>query len=107
LTLRSHPLSFLRADLTKRRIVTCRDEMQARDERWLGAAGLVLVRQRPGSAKGVMFITIEDDTGIANVVVWAKTVEKYRRVVLGAGMLGLWPDPERGRGGPPGSPSAD
>ncbi|NKJ40244.1 error-prone DNA polymerase [Rhizobium sp. SG570] len=90
LTLRSHPLSFLRADLTKRRIVACRDAMQARDGTWLEAAGLVLVRQRPGSAKGVMFITIEDETGIANLVVWLKTFEKYRRVVLGAGMIGVY-----------------
>ncbi|TIQ77409.1 MAG: error-prone DNA polymerase, partial [Mesorhizobium sp.] len=70
LTLRNHPLSFLRADLARRRIVTCRDAMQARDGRWLEAAGLVLVRQRPGSAKGVMFLTMEDETGAANVVVW-------------------------------------
>ncbi|GAJ96044.1 error-prone DNA polymerase [Rhizobium rhizogenes] len=90
LTLRSHPLSFLRADLAKRRIVTCRAAMQARDGTWLEAAGLVLVRQRPGSAKGVMFITIEDETGIANLVVWLKTFEKYRRVVLGAGMIGVY-----------------
>ncbi len=90
LTLRNHPLSFLRADLSKRRIVNCRDAMLTRDGKWLEAAGLVLVRQRPGSAKGVMFITIEDETGIANLVVWAKTFEKYRRVVLGAGMLGVY-----------------
>ncbi|MFK0276273.1 error-prone DNA polymerase [Ensifer sp. NPDC090286] len=90
LTLREHPLSFLRADLTKRRIVTCREAMRSRDGKWLEAAGLVLVRQRPGSAKGVMFITIEDETGVANLVVWAKTFEKYRRVVLGAGMLGIY-----------------
>ena len=64
--------------------------MLTRDGKWLEAAGLVLVRQRPGSAKGVMFITIEDETGIANLVVWAKTFEKYRRVVLGAGMLGVY-----------------
>ena len=63
--------------------------MQARDGRWLEAAGLVLVRQRPGSAKGVMFITIEDETGIANLVVWVKVFEKYRRIVLSAGMLGV------------------
>ncbi len=86
LTLRDHPLSFLRADLTKRRIVTCREAMRTRDGRWLEAAGVVLVRQRPGSAKGVMFITIEDETGIANLVVWAKTFE-IRRAVLGASML--------------------
>ncbi|MBZ7927624.1 error-prone DNA polymerase (plasmid) [Ensifer adhaerens] len=90
LTLREHPLAFLRADLTKRRVASCREAMQSRDGKWLEAAGLVLVRQRPGSAKGVMFITIEDETGIANLVVWAKTFEKYRRVVLGAGMLGIY-----------------
>jgi error-prone DNA polymerase len=63
LTLRQHPASFLRADLARRRIVTCADAMNARDGKWLTTAGLVLVRQKPGSAKGVMFITIEDDTG--------------------------------------------
>ncbi|RUX42913.1 error-prone DNA polymerase, partial [Mesorhizobium sp. M7A.F.Ca.US.014.04.1.1] len=89
LTLREHPVSFLRADLRRKRIVSCREAMQARDRQWLEAAGLVLVRQRPGSAKGVMFITIEDETGIANLVVWVKVFEKYRRVVLGAGMIGV------------------
>ena len=63
--------------------------MQARDGRWLEAAGLVLVRQRPGSAKGVMFITLEDETGIANLVVWAKVFEKYRRTVLAASMMAV------------------
>lgn len=45
--------------------------------------GLVLVRQRPGSAKGVMFITLEDETGVANLVVWAKVFETYRRITWG------------------------
>ncbi|CAN5808208.1 error-prone DNA polymerase [soil metagenome] len=89
LSLRSHPVAFLREDLRRRRIVTCRQAMQARDGCWLEAAGLVLVRQRPGSAKGVMFVTIEDETGIANLVVWARTFEAYRRVVLSAGMIGV------------------
>ncbi|PDT79708.1 error-prone DNA polymerase [Sinorhizobium sp. BJ1] len=89
LTLREHPMRFLRADLAKRRIVTCAEAMTARDGRWLMAAGLVLVRQRPGSAKGVMFITIEDETGIANVVVWPKLFERSRRVVLGASMMAI------------------
>ncbi|RWQ37053.1 MAG: error-prone DNA polymerase [Mesorhizobium sp.] len=89
LTLRSHPLSFLRADLARRRIVTCRDAMQARDGRWLEAAGLVLVRQRPGSAKGVMFLTMEDETGAANVVVWVKVFEKFRRALLSSSMLSV------------------
>jgi error-prone DNA polymerase len=89
LTLRRHPLSFLRADLANRRIVTCTEAMGARDGQWLMAAGLVLVRQRPGSAKGVMFITIEDETGVANVVVWPKLFERSRRVVLGASMIAV------------------
>ena len=89
LTLRSHPIAFLRADLHTRRIISCTDAMQARDGRWLEAAGLVLVRQRPGSAKGVMFITLEDETGIANLVVWPQTFEKFRRSVMTASMLAV------------------
>ena len=89
LTLRQHPIAFLRADLAARRIVTCTEAMQARDGRWLEAAGLVLVRQRPGSAKGVMFITLEDETGIANLVVWPQVFETFRRVVMGASMIAV------------------
>ena len=89
LSLRSHPVSFLRADLTRRHIISCSDAMQARDRRWVEAAGLVLVRQRPGSAKGVMFITIEDETGIANLVVWPKIFEQHRRIILSAGMFAV------------------
>jgi error-prone DNA polymerase len=89
LSLRCHPVSFLRADLARRRIVTCAEAMGARDKSWLEAAGIVLVRQRPGSAKGVMFITLEDETGIANLVVWPKVFEKHRRIILGAGMFAV------------------
>lgn len=89
LTLRDHPIAFLRADLAKRNIVTCEEAMTARDGRWLMTAGLVLVRQKPGSAKGVMFITIEDETGPANIVVWPKLFEKRRRVVLGASLMAI------------------
>lgn len=89
LSLRSHPISFLRDDLRRRRIVSCAEAMDARDGRWLETAGIVLVRQRPGSAKGVMFITIEDETGIANLVVWAKVFEQHRRTVLSAGMVAV------------------
>lgn len=63
--------------------------MNARDGRWLMTAGLVLVRQKPGSAKGVMFLTIEDETGPANVVVWPSPFEKRRRVVLGSSMMAI------------------
>ena len=63
--------------------------MDARDGRWLAAAGIVLVRQRPGSAKGVMFITLEDESGIANLVVWPKVFEQFRRTILSAGMISV------------------
>ncbi|WP_421415613.1 error-prone DNA polymerase [Agrobacterium tumefaciens] len=90
LTLREHPMSFLRRDLSRRRIVSCAEAVRVRDGTWLETAGLVLVRQRPGSAKGVIFMTLEDETGIANAVLWVKTFEKYRRVVLSAGMVGIY-----------------
>jgi DNA polymerase III alpha subunit len=50
-------------------------------------AGLVLVRQRPGTAKGVIFVTLEDETGVCNVVVWAKTYERFRRAVISGRLL--------------------
>ncbi|MGR9500104.1 error-prone DNA polymerase (plasmid) [Rhizobium leguminosarum] len=89
LTLREHPIAFLRKDLAARSIVTCGEAMLARDGRWLMTAGLVLVRQMPGSAKGVMFLTIEDETGPANVVVWPKLFERRRRIVLGSSMMAI------------------
>jgi len=90
LTLRAHPVSFLRADLRRQKIVTCGEAMQASDNKWLETAGIVLVRQKPGSAKGVMFITIEDETGIANLVIWPSLYEKQRRVILSAGMIAAY-----------------
>ncbi|MBB4120743.1 error-prone DNA polymerase [Martelella radicis] len=89
LTLRKHPVSFLRSELSRQRFRSCAEAVSLRDGRWVNLAGLVLVRQRPGSAKGVMFITLEDETAVANLVVWAKVFEKYRRTVLGSGMLGV------------------
>jgi error-prone DNA polymerase len=89
LSLRAHPLSFLREDLRRKGVASCAEAAQARDGRRLRAAGLVLVRQMPGSAKGVMFITLEDETGIANLVIWPKLFEKQRRVILSAGMLAV------------------
>ena len=59
------------------------------DGRWTFVAGLVLVRQRPGSAKGVMFATLEDESGVINIVVWPSLFEKQRSVVLGAGLLAV------------------
>ncbi len=89
LSLRDHPVSFLRRDLRRQRMVTCLEAMEARDGRWLEAAGIVLVRQRPGSAKGVMFITLEDESGIANLVIWPKVFEQNRRIILSASMIAV------------------
>ena len=89
LTLRSHPVAFLRPELSRQGTVSCLQAMGARDGKSLRTAGIVLVRQMPGSAKGVIFITIEDETGIANLVVWPTLYEKQRRVILSAGMLGV------------------
>ncbi|MBB3890573.1 error-prone DNA polymerase [Phenylobacterium haematophilum] len=89
LTLRDHPVAFLRADLTRERYVTCAEAAALRDGRPVRTAGLVLVRQRPGSAKGVMFITVEDETGVANLVIWTTVFEAQRAAVLGASMLGV------------------
>ncbi|MFC3694879.1 error-prone DNA polymerase [Chenggangzhangella methanolivorans] len=90
LSLRAHPVAFLRQELTRRRMVTCLEAMEARDRRWLEIAGVVLVRQRPGSAKGVMFITLEDESGVANLVVWPNVFEKNRRTILSAGMIAVY-----------------
>jgi error-prone DNA polymerase len=79
----------LRQDLRQRRIISCAEAMQMRDGRWVDTAGLVLVRQMPGSAKGVMFVTVEDGTGFANLIVWPELFEKQRRIVLSASMMAV------------------
>jgi error-prone DNA polymerase len=89
LTLRAHPVSFLRPELAAKKIITCAEASGRPDRRKVTIAGLVLVRQRPGSAKGVMFITIEDETGTANLVIWPSLYEKQRQVVHGAHMLAV------------------
>ncbi len=87
LTLRRHPLSFLRAELVEQGMVRAADLEHTRDGRRVAIAGIVLVRQKPGSAKGVMFITIEDETGHANLIVWPAVFEAQRRLILSAGMV--------------------
>ncbi len=84
LTLRAHPASFLRADLAARGIIRNEDLRTRRTGERVAVSGLVTIRQRPGSAQGVIFMTIEDETAIANIIVWPKTFERFRPVVLGA-----------------------
>ena len=87
LTLRQHPVAFLRPELTRRGMVTCAALDSVRDGRRVVVPGLVLVRQKPGSAKGVMFITTEDETGIANLILWPTLFARQRRLVLTATMI--------------------
>ncbi|NIX77019.1 error-prone DNA polymerase [Microvirga terricola] len=86
-TLRRHPLAFLREDLAQRRMIYCADLRTARDGQRVTVPGLILVRQKPGSAKGVLFMTIEDETDVANLIIWPALYEKQRRLILSAGMV--------------------
>jgi error-prone DNA polymerase len=84
LSLKGHPLGFMRTELDKRRTIRCADLVDQRDGAWVEAAGLVLVRQQPGTASGVIFSTLEDETGIANIIIWPKTFAAHRKIVLGS-----------------------
>ncbi len=85
LSLRAHPLALLRphlgADLPAEKL------LETRDGRRVSVSGLVLARQRPGTAKGVIFATLEDETATANIIVWPAKFEEYRRQVLTARMM--------------------
>ncbi|WP_448033371.1 error-prone DNA polymerase [Bradyrhizobium liaoningense] len=87
LSLKGHPMEFLREMFSRERIVACKDISHENERRRVRCAGVVLVRQRPGSASGVVFMTLEDETGIANVVVWPKIMEQYRKEVMGARLI--------------------
>ena len=87
LSLKAHPLSFLRSDYRRRGVLMTQDLARLGHNAHVATAGVVLVRQRPGTAKGVVFITIEDETGIANCVVWADVMERHRQVLMGSRLL--------------------
>jgi error-prone DNA polymerase len=90
LSLKAHPVAFFRDELSARGILTSARHWEARlAGRRVTVAGLVLVRQRPGTSKGVIFLTLEDETGIVNVVVWPKVFEKNRRVLMAAQFLAV------------------
>jgi error-prone DNA polymerase len=87
LSLKGHPMQFLRPRFAAEGVLACREVSHANDRRRVRCAGVVLVRQRPGSAKGVVFMTLEDETGIANIVVWSKVMERFRKEVMGARLI--------------------
>jgi error-prone DNA polymerase len=88
LTLKRHPMAFLRERFTRRGVVANDRLSTCKNGQKIAVAGLVLVRQRPGTASGVIFMTLEDETGIANVVVWSHLFEQARGVVMTAKLIG-------------------
>ena len=89
LSLKDHPLHFLRKSMVQQGYVTAKELISLRNGARLRLAGLVLIRQRPGSAKGVCFITLEDETGTANLVVWPKVMETFRKTVMTARLMAV------------------
>jgi error-prone DNA polymerase len=87
LSLKAHPMQFLRGHYSAQRFVTAAELNALRDGKRLRIAGVVLIRQRPGSSKGVVFITIEDETGVANLVIWPDLFERQRKIVMGARLM--------------------
>ena len=87
LSLKGHPMEFLRPMFARESVIACEAVSDANDRQRVRCAGVVLVRQRPGSAKGVVFMTLEDETGIANIVVWPKVMERFRKEVMGARLV--------------------
>lgn len=87
LSVKAHPISFIRSKLTQREIISTGDLAAAKDGNLVNVAGLVLVRQRPGTAGGVCFMTIEDETGVANIVVFRNLFDKFRKEILGSKLL--------------------
>jgi error-prone DNA polymerase len=87
LSLKGHPMQFLRPVFSGEGVLACAEVSDANDKRRVRCAGVVLVRQRPGSANGVVFMTLEDETGIANIVVWPKVMERFRKEVMGARLV--------------------
>ena len=98
LSLRAHPLAFLRGKLAALGAQPCAALRAARRGGRITVAGLVLMRQKPGSAKGTMFLTLEDETDIANLIVWPALFEKQRRVILGSSLLACRGRVQRGTG---------
>jgi error-prone DNA polymerase len=86
LSLKGHPMQMLRPMFQRERVATCAETSKRRDGALTRTAGVVLVRQRPGKGNAI-FITLEDETGVTNVVMWARTFDRYRKEVMGARLL--------------------
>jgi error-prone DNA polymerase len=89
LSLKAHPMRFVREHYASKGFITADKLISIRDGKRVSMSGLVLIRQRPGSAKGVCFITLEDETGIANLVIWPDVFDKQRKIVMGARLMAV------------------
>jgi len=87
LSIKAHPVSFLRDKLDLLRVTPTGELSRLKDGMFVKICGMITVRQRPSTAKGVLFVTVEDETGFANLVVWGKMFEKYRREILQSRLL--------------------
>jgi error-prone DNA polymerase len=99
LSVRAHPCALLRPRLAAAGLLTCAAAAAARDGARVLLGGIVTVRQKPGTAKGTVFITIEDETGIANLIVWPALVEVFRNQILGSVLLIVEGQVQRGEEG--------
>ncbi|MEP6656212.1 MAG: OB-fold nucleic acid binding domain-containing protein, partial [Betaproteobacteria bacterium] len=95
LTLQRHPLALLRARLSRRRMITADELAHAPHGRLVRVGGLVIGRQRPDTASGVIFVTLEDETGTINVIVWRDLSDRQRRELLGSRLMGVHGTVER------------
>ncbi|MBN1589859.1 MAG: error-prone DNA polymerase, partial [Pirellulales bacterium] len=87
LSLRAHPISFLRDRLARRGVIRAADLKTTRDGRPVRVSGIVLVRQRPGTARGITFVTLEDESGVANLIIRPDVWRRFRTAALGATVL--------------------
>lgn len=90
LTLRRHPLALLREELAKRRLMTAAQLQDAPNGRLVRHCGIVTLRQQPGTSSGVVFVSLEDETGVVQVIVWQRLRERQRAVLTGARLLAVY-----------------
>ena len=98
LSLKGHPMQFLRPIFEGEGVLSCAEAAKTRNGRIVRVAGVVLIRQRPGKGNA-LFITLEDETGITNVLLWARDFERYRREVMAARLMGVEGEIQRSKEG--------
>ncbi len=89
LSLKTHPMALLREELGSQGFVQSARLKELRDGAKVQVAGIVLIRQQPSTASGVIFVTFEDETGVANIVVWPRVFQQFRRALLGSQLMGV------------------